>query len=92
MQNNIYQLYRQKASKIGKYTYNTYPHIDLFQFIDVENGNIAKGFTPQTKGSLPKKPDCLALESPKSNFVFTPYSKFHIFSYLFDHKSQPSQL
>ena len=38
---------------------------------------------------LCSKPTCLALGSPKANFVFTPNSKFHIFSDLFDHQNQP---
>ena len=38
------------------------------------------------------KPTCLALGSPKTNFVFTPSSKIHIFSDLFDHQNKPSQL
>ena len=38
------------------------------------------------------KPACLALGSPKTHFVFTPNSKFYIFSNLLDHQPNPSQL
>ena len=31
------------------------------------------------------QPTCLVLGRPKTNFVFTPNSIFHIFSDLFDH-------
>ena len=34
----------------------------------------------------------MALGSPKTNFRFTPNSKFHIFSDLFDHENKQSPL
>ena len=38
------------------------------------------------------KPTCLALGSPKINFLFTPNLVFHIFSDFFDHPHQPSHV
>ena len=71
---------------------------EAFKQKTVESVLIPRGVGPQASAHTSlgffacSKPTCLVLGSPKTNFVFTPNSIFHVFSDLFDHLNPASHL